>query len=128
MLTRKEVPIHMVRMDDRELYKRFGALVRDHRQRRKMKQAEVGAAIGLSRASIASIETGRQQIPIHYLYRLANAFDVEAYALLPIVDETEPGEQINREIKSSLMLSEREQASVAKALGAIQSKKGRSAK
>jgi transcriptional regulator with XRE-family HTH domain len=71
-------------MQESELYSRFGQLVRQHRERLGRNQAEIGKASGLSRASIANIETGRQRIPLHHLYALARALRVDVYALLPV--------------------------------------------
>ena len=105
-------------MNDSALYLRFGALVRRHRQRLGASQADIAVAIGLSRASVANIETGRQHIPIHHLYRLARALEVDVHALLPKnADGKTP--TVNREIQSSLELSESEHKEVAQVLGLI---------
>jgi transcriptional regulator with XRE-family HTH domain len=84
-----------------------------------LNQAEIGTAIGLSRASIANIETGRQRIPIHHLYRLARALRVDVHTLLPAAGG-EPPATIDREIRSAVELSKREQEEVAKVVGFIQ--------
>ena len=41
-----------------------------------MKQIEVAAQIGLTRASLANIEKGRQKIMLHQIYRIAEALRV----------------------------------------------------
>ena len=69
-------------MDERSL-REFGRLVRLHRERLGLNQGEIGRAVGLSRASIANIETGRQRIPLHHLYSLARVLKVDVHALLP---------------------------------------------
>jgi transcriptional regulator with XRE-family HTH domain len=105
-------------MDESAIYAQLGQLVRQHRERLNMNQETLGTAIGLSRASIANIETGRQRIPLHHLYRLARALKVEAHSLLP----TSGGEGhvlAERKIKSSVGLSEREQAEIARVVGSI---------
>ena len=107
-------------MKDDELYRRFGELVREHRQRLGVNQAVVAEQAGLSRASIANIETGRQRIPFHHLYSLARALQVDAHALLPAVSSTPPRLR-DVEIQSSIELSESEQREVAKVLGALAS-------
>ena len=83
-----------------------------------MNQAEIAQAIGLTRASIANIETGRQRIPLHHLYSLARALKVDVYALLP----TAVGAPMvaDREIQSSIELSAREQDNVARVVGSIE--------
>ena len=105
-------------MDETELYARFGQLVRLHRERLALNQGEIGRAIGLSRASIANIETGRQRIPLHHLYSLARVLKVDVHALLPETGEESPA-VIDRVIRSSQQLSELEQETVAKVVGSI---------
>jgi transcriptional regulator with XRE-family HTH domain len=105
-------------MEDSELYSRFGQLLRQHRERLGMSQAAVAQAIGLSRASVANIETGRQHIPLHHLYRLARALKVDVYALLPTINGVD-ALNVNPKIQSSIELSEREQEAVAKAVGSF---------
>jgi transcriptional regulator with XRE-family HTH domain len=107
-------------MDEEELYSRFGGLVRQHRVRLGLNQAEIGRAMGLSRASVANIETGRQRIPMHHLYKLARVLKVDVPALLPAAGERSPT-TIDRGIQSSMELSEREQEEVAKVVGLISS-------
>ncbi len=105
-------------MEESELYPRFGQLVRRHRERLGLNQAEIGQAIGLTRASIANIETGRQRIPLHHLYRLARVLKVDVHALLP----TAAGGAsmlADCEIQSSTELSAREQDVVARVVGSI---------
>ncbi len=105
-------------MEQSELYSQFGQLLRRHRERLGLNQAEIGQAIGLTRASIANIETGRQRIPLHHLYSLALALRVDVHALLPTAAG---GASIvaDREIQSSIELSAREQDDVARAVGSI---------
>jgi transcriptional regulator with XRE-family HTH domain len=105
-------------MDESEIYGAFGKLVRQHRKRLSMNQEALGGEIGLSRASIANIETGRQHIPLHHLYRLARALKVDPHTLLPstAIDRTVSAD---REITSSMDLSDRQQAAVAQVVGSI---------
>jgi transcriptional regulator with XRE-family HTH domain len=105
-------------MQESELYSRFGQLVRQHRERLGRNQAEIGRASGLSRASIANIETGRQRIPLHHLYALARALRVDVHALLPVARDATPT-TTNREIQSAVALSAREHEEVAKVVGFI---------
>jgi transcriptional regulator with XRE-family HTH domain len=109
---------HKEGMDESELYVRLGQLVRQHRERLGRNQAEIGRASGLSRASIANIETGRQRIPVHHLYGLARALRVDVHALLPAA-RGEASATTDREIQSAVALSQREQEEVAKVVGFI---------
>ena len=65
------------------LYARLGDLVRLHRKRIGVTQAEVGKRIGLSRTSITNIEKGRQKILLHQLYDIATALQTTPESLLP---------------------------------------------
>jgi transcriptional regulator with XRE-family HTH domain len=105
-------------MDESALYSRLGQLVRQHRERLGANQADIGKAVGLSRASIANIETGRQRIPLHHLYTLARALKVDAYTLLPILTD-DAFAFIHREIRSTSSLSEGEQEEVERVVQSI---------
>jgi transcriptional regulator with XRE-family HTH domain len=105
-------------MTESELYEELGRLVRQHRERLGMSQEKLAEAIELSRASVANIETGRQRIPLHHLYRLARALKVEAGALLPRAKRPVAG-VMDRPISASLNLNEREEADVARVLGTM---------
>lgn len=55
-----------------ELYRMLGHNVARLRRAKELTQAEVAAQIGLTRASLANIETGRQKVLMHHVYMLAN--------------------------------------------------------
>jgi transcriptional regulator with XRE-family HTH domain len=57
-------------------YLRFGKAVAYRRDQLKMTQAELAARVGLSRASIANIERGRQSVLLHHACDLAAALSV----------------------------------------------------
>ena len=63
-------------------YIAFGDLVRQARKDR-FTQTELGRRVGLSRASIANIETGRQRVPLHMIDVFARELQVDPCALLP---------------------------------------------
>ena len=65
------------------LYIEFGRLLREMRIGKKLTQLEVAEKVGLSRTSITNIELGRQQMPLHMLYLIANAVGVDPQILLP---------------------------------------------
>lgn len=62
-------------MDDMEIYRQLGRNIARLRNERGSTQAEIAAQIGLTRASLANIETGRQKVLMHHVFRLANALD-----------------------------------------------------
>jgi transcriptional regulator with XRE-family HTH domain len=70
-------------MDVPSLYAELGRLVRAHRDRLGLSQADLGRRVGLSRTSITNIERGRQRILVHQLVALANTLEIGPEALLP---------------------------------------------
>lgn len=70
-------------MDDMELYRLLGQNVARLRNAKERTQAEIAAQIGLTRASLANIETGRQKVLMHHVFRLANA--LECASILDLV-------------------------------------------
>ena len=78
-----------------EIYRLLGLRVAARRLELGLTQAEVAAQIGLTRASLANLETGRQKVLLHHVYRLVAALKVESILnLLPknfaFEDLTEP--------------------------------------
>ena len=63
-------------MSDMDIYRVLGAAVAARRKKLRLKQAEVAVKMGLTRASLANIETGRQKVMLHQLYRLAAALQL----------------------------------------------------
>ena len=68
-------------------YKEFGRLVREAREEAKPKltQDRLASTVGLSRTSITNIESGKQHIPLHVLYAIAEGIGVTPARLLPDV-------------------------------------------
>lgn len=64
-------------------YEQFGAAVAVRRDQIKMTQAGLATRVGLSRASIANIERGRQSVLLHHAYDLAGALGLQITDLLP---------------------------------------------
>lgn len=86
-------------LNERELYKRIGTLIRERRQALGMSQIQLGKAIGMLRTSITNIEAGRQRVPIHVLYQLSQVLKIDAVALLPANAEVEQAESITVNIE-----------------------------
>jgi transcriptional regulator with XRE-family HTH domain len=66
-----------------ELYAGIGARVQHARRQRAWTQSQLAAAVGLTRASIANLEAGRQRPPVHVAVLIARALGVPAEELLP---------------------------------------------
>jgi transcriptional regulator with XRE-family HTH domain len=71
-------------MSDEAIYKAFGQAVATRRKGLNLTQATLAARVGISRASIANIESGRQNVLLHHVYRLALALEFSKVSdLLP---------------------------------------------
>ena len=69
-------------MDVRYIYRALGHEVRRLRNGAGRTQAQLAAEIGISRASLANMEAGRQQVLVHHLYAVANALDLDSPVML----------------------------------------------
>lgn len=61
----------------------IGPLITAARQRANLTQLEVASQIGVSRPQLANIETGRSDLPVSRLLRIAAALKISARDLLP---------------------------------------------
>jgi transcriptional regulator with XRE-family HTH domain len=66
-----------------QIYATLGRTVRTLREGLRVTQAELAAKVGLSRASIANIEGGRQAVLLHQFLALAKALAVQPMDLIP---------------------------------------------
>lgn len=82
---------HEQRMNGRVLYEKIGGLIRSRRKQLDLTQVKLAQQLGMSRASLANMETGRQNILVHQLYILAQALDLHPSDLLPQPDEQAKG-------------------------------------
>src|SRR5690606_25761163 len=62
-------------------YKRFGELVRAERERKSLSQKGVADQLGISRVSLANIESGRQRIMLMEAIELANLLGLSLSSL-----------------------------------------------
>lgn len=62
-------------MKDMDLYEQLGRKVAAARKSKGMTQADLANIIGMTRASIANIETGRQRVMLHDVFALVEALD-----------------------------------------------------
>jgi transcriptional regulator with XRE-family HTH domain len=103
-------------MSDMELYRRLGRAVAKRRDELGLTQGEVAEKLGLSRASLANLENGRQRIMVHQLFGLVNALKLKS--ILDLVPETwvlaEPLPAIK--MTGGAALSPQEQSTVASLL------------
>ena len=65
------------------IYKHIGALIKARRRTLQLKQENLAGMLGISRGSLANIETGRQSVLVHQLYKFAAALQLTPFDLLP---------------------------------------------
>jgi len=70
-------------MDPESLYARIGERIRVSRRSNQLRQHELADRVGMSRASLANIEVGRQKILVHQLYAIAVALKLSPADLIP---------------------------------------------
>jgi transcriptional regulator with XRE-family HTH domain len=99
-------------MSDLELYRRLGRTIAKRRDELRMTQAEIAERLGLSRASLANLECGRQRIMVHQLFALVQALKLKS--ILDLVPETWAPAEPLPEIKfaDNTALSPQQQSSV----------------
>jgi transcriptional regulator with XRE-family HTH domain len=86
-------------MESGTLYLQLGEKIRRARTGAGKTQAQAAAEIGISRASLANIEAGRQQILVHHLFAIARALDLNKVAdLLPDTDAADVATSIVRSV------------------------------
>ena len=68
---------------DNHFYKPVADKIREARKSANLTQKMLAGNIGLTRAAVANIESGRQQILLHTLYGIADACHTEPVKLLP---------------------------------------------
>lgn len=64
------------------IYKTLGIRIRDLRKSLGLTQDRLAKQVGISRASLANIERGKQQVLVHHLFALADGLQLESPAQL----------------------------------------------
>jgi transcriptional regulator with XRE-family HTH domain len=65
------------------IYRHIGLTIKERRKKLGLKQEALAGKLGISRGALANIETGRQSVLVHQLYRLARALELTPFDLLP---------------------------------------------
>ena len=73
---------YTVAMEPQDLYSEVGSNIRRYRRGMHRTQQQVAAQIGLSRASLANIESGHQWVRLHHLYAIAEVLDLDSPTVL----------------------------------------------
>lgn len=73
--------------DVARLYEVLGQRVRQVRERQQLKQEDLAARVGMSRATITQVENGQQKVHLQSLYLIAAALGAAIADLLPTISE-----------------------------------------
>ena len=65
----------------------FGHRMARMRRDRRVSQGELARRIGRSRATVANLENGNQNVLLHYVYAIAKALDADVFELFPDLRE-----------------------------------------
>lgn len=98
-----------------EIYVLFGRRVAQARDGAGLTQSELAEKIGLSRASIANIEAGRQRIVLHQAMEIADALNLSSISDLLPTDLVRPvcqGESVQERPINGAHLSNSETATI----------------
>jgi transcriptional regulator with XRE-family HTH domain len=74
------------------IYHIFGRRLRELREEKGVPQQELAELSGLTRASIANVESGRQRVLLHQVLRFAQALRVDLNTLVPQASVLEEAE------------------------------------
>jgi DNA-binding XRE family transcriptional regulator len=97
------------------IYKAIGAIIRGRRRRLEWPQHLLAERLGISRATLANIETGRQRILTHLLYAFADALQLKPSDLLPANDRQAAADLTKLPIQGDVNPEQREQ--IARLIG-----------
>lgn len=79
----RSVPLYEQTVKVDPLYQHIGVVVKARRKKLGLTQEDLAGKLGISRGSLANIETGRQNILVHQLYRMAASLGLAPTDLLP---------------------------------------------
>lgn len=77
-------------MDAAQIYRSLGERIRVLRNDLRQTQDQLAKQVGISRASLANIEAGRQQVLVHHLFALASALQLDSPAQILPVPQARP--------------------------------------
>lgn len=70
-----------------DVYVGLGERMAAFRRSRDLRQRDIAEALGVTRAAISSIESGKQAVAIHQLLQLSSALGVSTIELVPELGE-----------------------------------------
>lgn len=79
-------------------YQRLGGRIATIRRERNITQDRLAAAVGLSRASVANVEAGRQALAVHMLIAFASVLGKDPAELIPPLVEPQLAADAEQEL------------------------------
>ena len=108
-------------MNGQLLYEEVGKLIASRRRQLGQKQDDIAKLAGVSRASLANIEVGRQRVLLHQLYNIARALQFDGpQPLLP----TMRAESVN-DLPMSRSVTSKQAAQLEQLISSASKKAGR---
>lgn len=104
------------------IYVALGAAVFEQRMRAGWTQQDLAGQVGLSRASIANVELGRQRLMLHQVVALADALSVPVGDLLGIGIAVARDSVSKKELRDEIAGLRRNVATLRRELAAIAEK------
>lgn len=89
---------------DGSFYRHVGGQVRRLREGAGMKQDELAVRVGLSRASIANVEAGKQAVPLHLFAAITEALGADVAHLLPASSHGNDDRKLRPDVPSVVRL------------------------
>lgn len=75
-------------MDAQQVYKNLGIRIKGLRRSLGLTQDQLARQVGISRASLANIERGKQQVLVHHLFTLTDALELDSPSDLLLAPQT----------------------------------------
>jgi len=124
----KNTKIHdnnMMNLFEEIIYALIGKQIRQYREKKDLTQEKLASDIGVSRASIANYESGKQAIYISDLYKIANSLEVEVADLLPKTTEIAKKSSLEALLQNDNNLKEEEKRAVRDFMKKVEQREGR---
>lgn len=80
------------------LYQVLGERLREYRTAKGLTQEQLASKIELTRTSVVNIEQGRQHPPLHLLFQISEALEVDLYNFIPKPADFNTNPLLNPEI------------------------------
>ena len=101
-------------MNQEAIYKHIGDVIRKRRKHLKLTQETLAKRLAISRASLANIETGRQNFPVHQLYGIAKILQLTPIDLLPPFANEDPRTAVELVFSKNTNLSSKQKEEIAR--------------